>query len=62
MQQLQITSRIQNPMDLNTFLNSVDETVEDSLENVDISILAQFGPEVEESDEELEILPKISLN
>lgn len=32
------------------------------LEDIDMSILAQFGPEVEGFDEELQTLPRISLH
>lgn len=63
LQQLQSSSRIRDLMDVNTFLNPVDEKVEDSIEKIDEDILARYGPEIDaESDEEYEELPRISFN
>lgn len=59
--ELQITTPAQELMDIKTFLNPVEETVQNSLEDIDSQILAQYMPETEEdSEEELEVLPKIS--
>ncbi|ODQ69189.1 hypothetical protein LIPSTDRAFT_76436 [Lipomyces starkeyi NRRL Y-11557] len=60
--QLRESNYIGDVMDINNFLNPADETVQDDLEHIDEQILAQFGPEIEEeSDEEIEVLPKISV-
>lgn len=59
--QLQISTPIQDLMDIRAFLNPKEESVQDSLDDVDNQILAQYMPEIEEdSDEEIEILPKVS--
>ncbi|OJJ88102.1 uncharacterized protein ASPGLDRAFT_43224 [Aspergillus glaucus CBS 516.65] len=59
--QLQISTPIQDLMDIHAFLNPKEESVQNSLDDVDNQILAQFMPEIEEdSDEEIEILPKVS--
>lgn len=48
-------------MDINTFLNPADEDIEDTPDEIDGQILAQYAPEAEDSsEEELEVLPKIS--
>ncbi|KAL1960497.1 hypothetical protein VTO42DRAFT_7796 [Malbranchea cinnamomea] len=48
-------------MDIDQFIDPKDEVVEDDIERLDEQILVQFGPEIEvESDEETEVLPKIS--
>jgi hypothetical protein len=45
-------------MDINQFLNPVDENIKDSLKDLDEQILAKYGSDIEaESDEEVEILP-----
>lgn len=47
-------------MDIRTFLNPA-ESVQDTMEDVDSQVLAQYMPEIEEdSDEEIEVLPKVS--
>ncbi|KAL1952465.1 hypothetical protein VTO42DRAFT_5292 [Malbranchea cinnamomea] len=58
---LQLSSPIHNLIDIDQFIDPKDEVVEDDIERLDEQILAQFGPEIEvESDEETEVLPKIS--
>ena len=50
-------------MDINQFLNPLDEKIEDDVKQLDEQILAQFQPVLEEdsnSDEEEEVLPQIS--
>ena len=48
-------------MDIQNFLSPAEETVQDSLEQIEEQILAQFQPEVEqETDEDIEQLPKIT--
>ena len=60
--QLQITTPASDLMDIKSFLDPVDETVQDSLDDIDGQVLAQFMPEEveEDSEEELEVLPKVS--
>src|SRR5699024_3265283 len=60
--QLQAINRIKDVMDINQFLNPLDEKVEDDVEQLDEQILAQFQPVPEDSnsDEEEEILPQVS--
>ena len=61
--QLQAIDRIKDVMDINQFLNPLDEKIEDDVEQLDEQILAQFQPVPEEdsnSDEEEEVLPQIS--
>lgn len=63
LEQLRSSSRISDLMDIQQFLNPVDEEVKDSLEQIDEQILAQYGPEIEmESDEEIELQPRITIN
>lgn len=63
LEQLRLKSRINDLMDIDQFLNPIDEVVEDSIEQLDDQILAQFGPEIEaESDEEIEVLPRITIS
>lgn len=63
LQHLQISSPITDLMDIRQFLNPVEEKVEDTIEDLDTQVLAQFDPEVEvESDEEVEPTPKIPIN
>ena len=51
----------QDLMSITTFLYPIEETVENKLEDIDHQILSQYMPEPEEdSEEELEILPKVS--
>lgn len=58
--QLQISTPIQDMMDIRAFLNPA-EAVQDSLDDVDNRVLARYMPEIEEdSEEELEILPRVS--
>ena len=61
---LQLSTPIQDLMDMKTFSNPADEVVWDSPNEVDNQILAQYAPaeEKDDSDEELEILPKVSLD
>ena len=62
---LKISTPIQDVMDINTFLNPVEEIIQDTPEDIDSQILAQYGPELEDDiqeEEELEVLPKISLD
>lgn len=60
--QLQISIPTSDLMDIRTFLNPVEEVVQDSPENIESQVLAQYMPEIEEdSEEELEILPKVSI-
>ena len=50
-------------MDILQFLNPADENIEDSFEELDAQILAKYAPEIDaESDEEVEIQPKITHN
>jgi hypothetical protein len=45
-------------MDIDIFLNPVEEAVQDTPEDIESQILAQYGPELDDdSEEELEILP-----
>lgn len=59
---LQLSTPIQDLMDIKAFLNPADEVIQDSPNEVDNQILAQYAPaeEKDDSDEELEILPKVS--
>jgi hypothetical protein len=60
LRRLQEASYIRDIMDIQQFLNPADETIEDSIEELDAQILAKYGPEVDaESDEEIENLPQI---
>ena len=60
--QLQISIPTSDLMDIRTFLNPVEEVVQDTPENIESQVLAQYMPEIEEdSEEELEILPKVSI-
>ena len=61
---LQLSTPIQDLMDIKTFLNPAGEVVQDNPNEVDNQILAQYAPaeEKDDSDEELEILPKVSLD
>jgi hypothetical protein len=58
-QRLYVISATSDLMDIQFFLNPSDETIKDDLEHFDEQIIAQFKPELEESDEEDEILPSI---
>lgn len=59
--QLQIPTPIQDLVDICTFMNPAEDSVQDTMEDVDGRVLAQYMPEIEEdSDEEIEILPKVS--
>jgi hypothetical protein len=44
-------------MDINTFLNPAEEAVQDTPEDIESQILAQYGPELDDDSEELESLP-----
>ena len=53
---------VQELMDIKTFLNPIEETVQDTPDDIENQVLAQYMPEVEEdSEEELDILPKVSI-
>jgi hypothetical protein len=59
--QLKYHSYIREAMDIQNFLNPVEEVIQDSPEQLEEHILAQFEPEVEqESDEEIEQLPRVT--
>lgn len=60
---LKLSTPIQDLMDIDTFLNPAEEAVQDTPEDIESQILAQYGPELDDdSEEELEILPQISLD
>ena len=60
--QLQISLPIQELMDIKTFLNPIEEAVEDTPFDIESQVLTQYMPEAEEdSEEELDILPKVSI-
>ncbi|KAF4227133.1 hypothetical protein CNMCM8980_007764 [Aspergillus fumigatiaffinis] len=60
---LKLSTPIQDLMDIDTFLNPAEEAIQDTPEDIESQILAQYGPELDDdSEEELEILPQISLN
>ena len=60
--QLQVSMPVQELMDIKTFLNPIEETVQDTPDDIENQVLAQYMPEVEEdSEEELDILPKVSI-
>ena len=60
--QLQVSMPVQELMDIKTFLNPIEETVQDTPDDIKNQVLAQYMPEVEEdSEEELDILPKVSI-
>jgi hypothetical protein len=49
-------------MDIDTFLNPAEEAVQDTPDDIDSQVLAQYGPELDDDSEgELEILPQIPL-
>lgn len=62
--QLQVSSPIRDLMDIRSFLNPMDEKVEDNTDDIDNQILTQYTPA--ESDEEEEALiepsPKTSID
>ena len=63
LQQLQETSHIWDIMDINQFLNPVEENIKDSLDHINEQILAKYGKDIEaESDKEDEVYIKISHN
>ena len=48
-------------MDIKASLNPAEEAVQDSSDDIESQVLAQYMPEIEEDlEEELEILPKVS--
>ena len=50
-------------MDINTFLNPVEEAIQDTPDDINSQILAQYGPELDDDSEgELKVLPQISLD
>ena len=50
-------------MDINIFLNPVKEAIQDTSNDINSQILAQYGPELDNNSEgELEVLPQILLN
>lgn len=58
--ELQRQNRIASAINIQSFLNSIEEQVKESNDELDQSIIAQFGPQREyESDEELEVIPRI---
>jgi hypothetical protein len=58
---MQEESYIRDIMDVQQFIDPVDENIENSFEELDAQILAKFGPDIEDdSDEEVEILPRIT--
>ena len=60
--QLQVSMPTNELMDIQTFLNPIEEIVQDTLENIESQVLAQYTPEIEDdSEEELEILLKVSI-
>jgi hypothetical protein len=49
-------------MDIDTFLNPAEEAVQDTPDDIDSQVLAQYGPELDDDSKgELEILPQIPL-
>ncbi|KAJ5111402.1 mariner-Tc1 transposon family protein [Penicillium argentinense] len=61
-QELQHSSRIRDPMDIDDFINPNDEVVQDNIHEIDDLILSQFQPEIEqEEDEIIQELPSISI-
>jgi len=61
LRRLQEESYIRDIMDIQQFMDPVDEIIENSFEELDAQILAKFGPDTEDdSDEEVEILPRIT--
>lgn len=61
LQRLSFISAIENPMDIQHFLNPEEEIVTDSSESIDLQILAQFqAPDDEEEEEDPEVMPKVS--
>lgn len=43
-------------------MNPIEETVQDTPDDIENQVLAQYMPEIEEdSEEELDILPKVSI-
>ena len=60
--QLQISMPVQELMDIKAFLNPKEEAVQDTPDDIESQVLAQYMPEIkEDSEEELEILPKVSI-
>ena len=60
---LKLSTPIQDLIDIDTFLNPAEEAIQDTHEDIKSQILAQYGPELDDdSEEELEILPQISLD
>ena len=60
--QLQISMPVQELMDIKTFLNPKEEAVQDTPDDIESQVLAQYMPEIKkDSEEELEILPKVSI-
>jgi hypothetical protein len=59
---LKVSTPIQDLMDIDTFLNPAEEAVQDTPDDIDSQVLAQYGPELDDDSEgELEILPQIPL-
>ena len=61
--QLRVSMPTNELMDIRTFLNPIEEIVQDTPENIESQVLAQYTPDAEieeDSEEELEILPKVS--
>lgn len=62
---LRVSTPIQDQMDIKTFLNPAEETVQDTSSDIDSQILAQYGPELDhdsDSESELEVLPQVPLD
>ena len=60
--QLQISMPVQELMDIKAFLNPKEEAVQDTPDDIESQVLAQYMPEIKkDSEEELEILPKMSI-
>lgn len=54
LQDLKLTNRVQDIMDINQFLNPADEQVNDTMVNIDNIVLSQFDlPQIEEPDEDI---------
>ena len=60
--QLQISMLVQELMDIKAFLNPKEEAIQNTPDDIESQVLAQYMPEIKkDSEEELEILPKMSI-
>lgn len=63
LQQLELANNIQEAMDINQFLNPVEEQVHDNLMGIDDAVLCQFpsieDEEQEKDDDYLQVLPQM---